>query len=398
MILLSFAIALVGVVLLLPTVADLVSLIVAATAGKRTQPGSAALPRLLFLVPAHDEELLIEACVRSLRELQYPAELVRVVVLADNCADRTAELSRAGGAECLEREDQVLRGKPRAIAWALERLPIEEFDTVIIVDADTVVDPLFAESLAASGPLRAKAVQAYHDVANPDETALTRMATVFAAGRYRLGFPLKQRAGLNVPLMGNGMCIGTDVLAEHGWTAFSICEDWELYAILTEKGVPIEFVPGVRLYSQEARSMQQSASQRKRWAAGKITVLSLLAPKIMRNPRIGWHQKLDAVAELTAPGPVVHLGVAVMLCSAAWLLSLPGAMWAGGLVALSVVRQVAFTIGGLLFVAEPLKALAAFMYLPFYAVWRLGIQVAAIALVGDKPWIRTQRHAAPPSG
>ena len=69
--------------------------------------GSAAawggeLPRVSLIVPARDEEQVIERKVANARALDYPAELLEVIVASDGSSDRTAELARAAGA------DQVL--------------------------------------------------------------------------------------------------------------------------------------------------------------------------------------------------------------------------------------------------------------------------------------------------
>src|SRR5581483_3655698 len=148
-------------------------------------------PRLLFLVPAHDEEALIGSCVQSLRRLRYPADAFAVWVVADNCSDRTAALARQAGACCLERTDPARPGKPHAVAWALARLPIRDFDAVAIIDADTVVDPGFARGLAAAAPLRAKVVQPFNGVRNPADNALTRLAAVLATANHGLAFLVK---------------------------------------------------------------------------------------------------------------------------------------------------------------------------------------------------------------
>ena len=395
----SLVIALLVIVLMLPTLSDLISLAWAAVAGRRqAPPAKGALPRLLFLVPAHDESLLIEACVRSLLEQHYPAERRTVVVIADNCTDATAELARASGAACLERTDLEQRGKPRAIAWALERLQVASYDAVVIIDADTVVDPGFAGALADAAPLADKAIQAFYDVSNPDENALTRMSTVFGVARYRFAFPLKQATGLNVPLGGNGMCIGTNVLARHGWNAFSICEDWEMYALLTTAGVPIEVAPRARLFAQEARSLDQSASQRKRWAAGKLTVVWRLGGALLAAPALGVRARIDALAELTAPGPAVHLGLVLLLAPLCLFAPIPGGtLLAIGLLA-SLVRHVAYTAAAIAIDPNPGRVAASFLYLPFYTAWRLFIQLTALSMLGDKPWVRTVRHVEPSSG
>lgn len=390
MILLTAITGVIATVLLLPVAADLACLLMQRPRTRQEPLNDAVHPRLLFLVPAHDERLLIGHCLDSFDALDYPRERFDVVVVADNCSDETAAIVRARGYGCLERFDEAQRGKPHAIAWSLQQLPVPEYDSVIVVDADSLVDRRFGRRLAAAGALRGKAVQAWHDVSNPGDSALTRMAAVFAAGRYRYGFRLKDGAGINVPIMGNGMCFGSDVLQEYGWQAFSICEDWEMYALLTERGVPIEYVPGLRVYSQEARSLEQSASQRKRWTAGKLQVLRELAPRIAASRRIGSLQKLDALAELTAPGPVVLLAAALMLSVPA--MYAPGRLWLLVALWLPVLRQVVYTGAGIATVGQPLRTITAFGYLPFYAVWRLGIQAASFAMLGAQPWIRTQRH------
>jgi len=60
------------------------------TSKKPNQPRS----RFLVAIPAHDEEMGIAATVRSCLSLDYPAELFEVVVIADNCTDRTADVAR----------------------------------------------------------------------------------------------------------------------------------------------------------------------------------------------------------------------------------------------------------------------------------------------------------------
>jgi 1,2-diacylglycerol 3-beta-glucosyltransferase len=397
MVALTVLLGILAAVLLLPTASDVISLARSALGHRPPRPSSPGdVPRLLFLVPAHNEEFLIASCVRSLVQLAYPETHFRVMVIADNCTDRTADLARDAGARCLERQDPARPGKPRAIAWALEQASLQDYDGVVIIDADTIVAPEFATAVARVGPLNAKAVQAYFDVHNQTESALTRLATLLAAVTHRFAYPLKQRAGLNVPLVGNGLCIGTQVLREHGWMAFSIAEDWEMYAQLTARGVLIECVPDAVVYAQEARSLRQSWTQRQRWTAGKLTVLSRIAVPLLRSRRIGARQKLDAIAELSAPGPVLHLSLAVVLTGIALATGAPTSL--AFLVCGSLLRSVVYSLAALRVQADPIRTLAAFAFLPVYALWRFGAAAAALSMVGDKPWVRTQRHGDPSAG
>src|SRR5688572_20949300 len=84
----------------------------------RRESGPAASSSSLrfdIVVPAHDEEEGIAATVASLLDIDYPRERFRVLVVADNCADATADRAAAAGAQVLVREDAELRGKGYAL-------------------------------------------------------------------------------------------------------------------------------------------------------------------------------------------------------------------------------------------------------------------------------------------
>lgn len=394
MILFTILLGSLALVLLLPLGSDLISLVILPGRRRRTAvPTGAELPRLLFLVPAHNEELLLGRTLHSLQQLDYPTDHYDLVVVADNCSDQTAEVARGAGVTCLERHDLERRGKPRAIEWALGHITLSDYDGVVITDADSLLDPGFASGLARHAPIMGKVLQCYNDVENRTDSALTRMGAVFSAVRCVLMNGLKDRVGLNVPL-GNGLCLGTDVLARYGWNAFSICEDWELYAQLTGHGVHLENAVAARIFSQETRSLQQSSTQRQRWAAGKIMVLRRYGAQLLHSGRIGLRQKLDLLAELTAPGPAVHLGLAFLALAANYLLHPPFEGWIAAALLLSLARIALYSALAIASGPEPVRTALAFLYLPFYTVWRLGIQALALSMVGSTDWIRTARHRA----
>ena len=84
-----------------PLNAYLVVLLGAAVRGRRRRPPrpvTDARMRFAIVVPARDEEASIGTALASLRALEYPPDLVEIVVVADNCADRTADVAAACGA------------------------------------------------------------------------------------------------------------------------------------------------------------------------------------------------------------------------------------------------------------------------------------------------------------
>src|SRR5205809_2806425 len=138
---------------------------------------------LSFLFFFQAEDGIRDVAVTGVQTCALPisADRVHIVVIADNCRDRTAEIARAAGVQCLERDAPQDPGKPRAIAWALGQLPVRSHDAVVIVDADTEVDADFIAYLAtASPPLATKVLQPYNGVSNARQNALTRMAAVLS--------------------------------------------------------------------------------------------------------------------------------------------------------------------------------------------------------------------------
>jgi 1,2-diacylglycerol 3-beta-glucosyltransferase len=356
------------------------------------------LPRLLFLVAAHDEELLIAGCVRSLLEMTYPVSHRRIIVIADNCSDATARLAREHGAESFERTDTALRGKPRAIAWALNQVDLRKWDACVIVDADSTVAKTFALGLAELAPLNDIVFQPNNGVLNEFENWLTRLGGLLGRCRFQVTYPLKQSAGLNCPIS-NGMGIGTNLLMRDGWRSFSITEDTELYAIYTEAGVSMRHACAADLFSQESRSLQEGATQRRRWIAGRFRILREWGPRLLRSRNIGWRQKLDAFVELALPAPVLHLVVVVGVVVIA-LIGVRGPLgaWLACLALASLSAIVTTTFVAIWRHPQPWQTASSFFMLPVYAVWRLFVILGTLVTVRDTTWRRTSRAASAVAG
>jgi cellulose synthase/poly-beta-1,6-N-acetylglucosamine synthase-like glycosyltransferase len=94
------------------------------------------------LIPAHNEERSLPHTIASLLSQSHRPE--RVIVVADNCTDATAEVARAAGVEVFETVDNGLK-KAGALNQALALLlPHQgENDLVMVMDADTVLDAGF---------------------------------------------------------------------------------------------------------------------------------------------------------------------------------------------------------------------------------------------------------------
>jgi poly-beta-1,6-N-acetyl-D-glucosamine synthase len=139
---------------------------------------------VVAIVPARDEPA-IAATVASLRAQTRPPELI--VVVANNCTDDTAGRARAAGAYVMDLP--VLAGrKAGAINAALDGLDdldfLDDAAVVVVVDADSVLDPRWIERALPLLPAYGAASGSFETIRRPGLLALLQR-TEYAQARHR---------------------------------------------------------------------------------------------------------------------------------------------------------------------------------------------------------------------
>ncbi|MYS87840.1 glycosyltransferase [Streptomyces sp. SID5474] len=98
--------------------------------------------RITALVPAHNEEAQIAETIQSLYGQRRPPETI--IVIADNCSDRTVEIARSMGVQVYETVDNKHK-KAGGLNQVIDRiLPgLGPADAVLVMDADSTLGPEF---------------------------------------------------------------------------------------------------------------------------------------------------------------------------------------------------------------------------------------------------------------
>lgn len=230
-----------------------ISALVARLRESKALPSEAPITRFSILVPAHDEEVVIADCLKSLTTFNYPADLYRVIVIADNCTDRTAEIAAAGGATVYSRHNEEQRGKGYALDWAMRRLLAEDgswTSALLVFDADTIADPLFLQHMDARLRRGSLALQGRYDLLDPFHNWRTALLYSALLLHNRLRPLARQALGWTTLLKGNGMCFARSVVERFGWNTFGLAEDIEYTTNLLNSGIRVESVPRALLYAQ----------------------------------------------------------------------------------------------------------------------------------------------------
>jgi len=104
-----------------------------ASLARQERAGGRYRPRVSVLVPAHNEETRIAACLAALRATRY--QRLELIVIDDGSSDATARVAAAMGAHVLR---QRHLGKPAALNRGLAAA---RGSIILTVDADTTVAP-----------------------------------------------------------------------------------------------------------------------------------------------------------------------------------------------------------------------------------------------------------------
>ena len=231
------------------------------------------------LVPAHNEQAVIGTTVGPLLRQLAPGQ--RLVVVADNCTDQTAEIARQEGAEVIERQDDARRGKGYALAFGIDHLRADPPDVVIVVDADTTVDDGTFAALAQQVASTGRPAQAI-DVLNPPESPSVRdLISSFAFLVKNLVRPLGQKAmGAPCQLMGTGMALPWDSLQAMPLASSNLVEDLQLGIDFAVAGLPPTYCPAGRVSGDLPSCPEAAAHQRTRWEHGHMATITRQVPRL----------------------------------------------------------------------------------------------------------------------
>jgi cellulose synthase/poly-beta-1,6-N-acetylglucosamine synthase-like glycosyltransferase len=385
-----------------PYLLYLLTISLAAALSRRPKPGEGPPHRrFLVVIPAHDEERGIAETVRSCLAVNYPRELFEVLVVADNCADRTAELARQGGAMVLERSHPTDRSKGHALKWMFDQAArsgqLDRVDAVVIIDADSVADPDLLRVLGRDLDRGHDWIQVFDTVANSDATWRTRLLA-YSFGLINGVFLLGQSAlGLSAAFRGNGMCFSTRGLRRCPWSTSGLVEDLEYSWTLRIAGEKIAFAPDVSVRATMLTEGGPGAdTQRQRWEVGRAELKKRMLGPLLGSRHLEWVAKITAVIELTMPTLIVLssiLAVSLLLAAILMVTDPNASRQVPFLLLLSI--DVVGLCGLLLYLTLPFfrfslrwKVLTALLHLPSYALWKLPMAFRS----RPTRWIRTPRE------
>ena len=243
---------------------------------------------IAILVPAHNEEANILETLQSLgAQIDRPD---KIVVIADNCSDKTENIAAQFGAIVLKRQDSKRRGKGYALAFGIDYLRENPPNLVAIIDADCKLEPGSLRRIVRIALATDRPVQARYLLKNPVNASPFARISEFAFLVKNFARPLgMKRLGLPTHLLGTGMMFHWKTIASAELASNEIVEDMKLGVDLVRSGIFPIYCPDAHVTSQFPDYSGDARIQRRRWEHGHLGLIHSYAPGLL----ISGLRKLD---------------------------------------------------------------------------------------------------------
>ena len=231
--------------------------------------------KIAVLVCARNEEEVIDDLFRGIAQQDYPAELIDIVLVADNCTDRTAERARALGARVYERFDQEKIGKGYALDYGLSHLCADlgedYYDAFIVFDADNVPEKNFITEINKTFSDGYQVVTSYRSSKNYGDSWLSAGSGLWFLRESQCLNASRALIGACPQVSGTGFLFSNDVRKENGgWPYHTLAEDCEFTCDSVVKGKRFGYCPNAVFYDEQVVDFKGAWTQRIRWCKGGI--------------------------------------------------------------------------------------------------------------------------------
>ena len=232
--------------------------------------------KFLILYPAYKEDRVIINAVESFLLQDYPTTHYTVVVISDHMQPETNNYLRQLPITLLEPAFEK-SSKAKAMQYAINEVK-GDFDQVVVLDADNVVQPDFLSQLNILCTIydaiqcHRCAKNANNDVAVLDGASEEINNTIFRKAHNRMG--------LSSALIGSGMCFSYELFKRNVFELKTAGEDREMEALLLHQEVFIKYAPDIHVFDEKVSNQDNFQRQRMRWMTAQVQSLLSNLPKI----------------------------------------------------------------------------------------------------------------------
>lgn len=325
-----------------------------------------------IIIPARNEEKVVGNLIKSVYKNKYPQDKLQVFVIAHNCTDKTAEISRELGATVYEynNPDECTMGY--AFRYLFDRIKddwgVENYDGFFLFNADNVLADNYFDKMndafVANG--KTSVITSFRNSKNFGSNVISAMYGIYFMQGCRLESRGRTICGCSTRVQGTGYVISSEVVKD-GWPYVTLTEDWEFSADQIIRDNRIVYCDEAVFYDEQPTNVKIMLRQRLRWSKGHLLVCltryadlikSLFTPK-----RKGGAKHKFSIYDMSVnimPFCIIYcvLAIAQLVCvaSAMWVGYDPVSLWINWAIGLgksaAVFYGVNFLTGVLVLILE----------------------------------------------
>lgn len=226
--------------------------------------------RFIILIPSYKQDSVIEHTVLSILSQAYPQRMFDVIVISDHQSEMT-NMRLAQYPITLLTPDFEESSKTKSLQYAILNLPeFKIYDTVVILDADNIVDTEFLANVNnAFENASTKAIQ-LHCISRNRDTSAARMDAVFEEINNNIFRKGHINIGLSSALAGSGAAYDFEWYKDNIMKVKTAGEDKELEALLLRQGFYIDYFDKIYVYGEKKRTTKKLNEQRSNWAMQQL--------------------------------------------------------------------------------------------------------------------------------
>lgn len=248
------------------------------------------LHKYAICIPARNEECVIGNLIDSITRQDYPAELITIFVIADNCTDNTAQIAREKGAICYERFNDNERTKGFALRFLFENIEkdygTDSFEGFFIFDADNLLNKDYISRMNDSFDAGEKIITSYRNTKNFDENWVASTYAIHWLRSIRYRHRARSVLRLATNIQGTGFLFASE-LVKDGWKYTSLTEDRAFTADAVAHGYAISYNDAAMFYDEQPTDVKIALRQRLRWAKGHLLAFQESGLSLFKNIFVG---------------------------------------------------------------------------------------------------------------
>lgn len=168
--------------------------------------------------------------------------------------------------------------KAKALQFAIDNSG-DEYDHVVILDADNVVNADFLSKLNTQLSFGFKAIQCHRCAKNSD-SSISILDGISEEINNTLFRKSHNAIGLSSALIGSGMCFDYNWFKTNVQKLSTAGEDRELEVLLIQQNVFIKYAEDIPVYDEKVSNEDNFQRQRQRWMSAQINCLLSMLPSL----------------------------------------------------------------------------------------------------------------------